>query len=561
MAHPLSGHFSFKDANWGDIFSRAEDGDLEAIAIGASILFQGFGHIKPENNLLHVDTALSRDWLKQGAAIEAELNNNEKLCTVMLALMQAASIGMIGEEQKGRDTLVKHRQWILDEAAQGNAAVMRVLSFMHGRGGMGVERSVEKALELSLQGAEKGNPFAMYDVGIAYSGYMEQFADKKSEHLRKIKVDPLEAARYFKRAALMGHSDAQSELGVLITNVLAGNLSITTRIIEITTNNPDLNSEYADLQNPAFGMQMLEAAANQGRISGLYAMGRAYLGIPAYKGAVQRDVQKAVAWFKKAVDLGYPRAFIELAKLYETWFKEMGENHPEHNKATALTIYNHLLGRPRKPGDNITVSTQPLTPDQIAVVKNSRKALEEEAIKDNKTWYRYANGDRRLTFDDGTSVILGPYQDTKNPGKDVPADIQRAQDHETGNGHAKSLNEAYSIYKELLARTADGEYTMPTADEIKKIRSLMAAIERRADSVIEQPNGNRTLIYKGGIGQPDDIVFAGPKEVPDYKKKKAAAKAAKDAATDAGDAPQRPADTSQTTDKDKKRDTGKKHQR
>lgn len=552
MVHPLSGHFNYKNADFADIFSRAEDGDLEAIAIGANIIFQGFG-------LREVDTVLARTWLEQGAAIEETLDNGERLCTVMLGLMQAGSIGMIGQEDKGREKLLKNRQWLTARANEGHAGALRILSFMHGRGGLGVERSVDKAIELLKLAAEKNDPFALYDLGTLYMG-----------EARESDRDYLEAARYFKKAALMGHSDAQRELGIVITNALSTDISVSARIADVELKHPEHLAEYEDLQNAKFAMDMLHQSAAQGRISAMYSLGRAYSGAAAFNNAVPRDVAKAVEWHKKAVDKGYPRSFIELAKLYETWFKDTGSNHPEHNKATALNIYYHLLGRPRKPGDTITVSTQPLTPEQITDVKRARRALEEEAIKDTKTWYRYANGDRRITFDDGTSITFGPNNGFDNPEKNVAADIQQAQDHETGNGHALSYNEAYSIYRDILARKEGGEYAMPSQAQIKQIKALMTALEDRADETITQPDGKRTLIYKMGGKNPDQVVFAGPKEVPEWKAKKAAERAAKAAERQAREAgqpadtpatsPTRPADTSQTGKK-KKKGKDKKNER
>ncbi len=540
MVHPLSKRYNYQATNFDDIVKRANEGDVEAIAIGAAINFQGFG-------LTQVDTKLAREWLEVGAEKERESKSEDKLCTVMLAVLQAASIGMIGEEKKGRDTLLANRKWMTEQANNGHAQCLRILSFMHGRGGLGVERSVEKAVELLKRSADQhGDPFALYDLGIAYSGHMEQ------GERRKILVDYIQAARYFQRAAQMGHSDAQSELGLLITNALAGDASVTVKLATLVVTEPDEEADLNQLQNVKYGMQLLESSAAQGRISAMYLLGRAYLGVPGFKGAVARDLRAAVKWFKQADAQGFPRASIELAQIYETWFKDVAGGNAEavdeeHNKAQAYNIYDFLLGRPRKVG-LITVSTQPLTPDQLAHVLARRKALEEAPTK----WERLPNGNRKLLFDDHTSLIFSPYKNEANPSRDVAIEIERAKAHETGiGGHAKNITEAFYTYHELLARKEGGDYTVPTAQEIKKIQDNIEALAKLADQVVvDDKNGNRVLVYKDTDGKAFVNIHIGPhknwaKQQADKaaREKAAAEKAARLAAkAQQGAAPERPKD-------------------
>ena len=578
MAHPLSGAFNYQSANIEELETRAQRAldalhdyqdaiagknrseikdikiapiaveDTQAIAIYASIAFQGF-------NQTQVDTKLSRDWLGAGAQIEALTNSEDKLCTVMHAVLQTASIGLIGQENQGRDTLVANHKWIMEQAAAGHAQCMRVLSFMHGRGGIGVPRSWKDAIQLLQDCSDNhDDAFANTDLGLAYSGQFERVEDPKLEHLRQIKVDNIKAAQFFQRAASAGHSDAQRELGILIINAFYNDIPVSIKLAEMIAAEPDADkkAKLGQLQDAKFGMVLLEQSAKQGRISAMYSMGRAYQGIPAFKGVVARDIPTAVQWLKQADERGFPRASLELAGLYQTWFDEMGENHPDHNKANAYIIYDFLLGRPRTV-NQITVSTQPLTPPQITEAEKHRKGLEEEAV-----WERMPNGNRKLVFNDGTSLIFSPQQNDQDPSKDVPYEMAKASAHETGiNGHAKNVVEAIYIYKDLLARKEGGEATMPTAQQMKTIQDrlevLVTQAQQQGNQVVVNPaNGSRLLVLKNVDGKPFVNIhleahknWAKQQADKAAKELKAAERAAREAAKAGGTtAPSRPADQS-----------------
>lgn len=469
--------------------------DLQAIPILAAYAFQGFDHYNEINGLT------ARQYLKDGAEIERLTNSEDKLCTVMHAMFQVAGIAMSNEEDTGRKTLLRHKDWIISQAKAGHPRCIQILSLMHGRGNLGVERNLTKALELLETTVEKTqDPFAYYDIGLAYAGQMEKGVDSAR---RKIKPNDAKAAIHLHKAAEMGHTDARDTLGYLIIvsfSTKDEGIGFSVQLAQAEIEKPGSTTNLGRVQDAQYGLSLIEQAANDGRLASIYAMALAYLGDDKFNGVVKRDLPTAVAWLQKAADKGYPRGTIDLAKAYEDWFEETGENHAEHNEANALVIYDDLLGRPRDVKKK-TVSTQPLTPEQLVDVKKRRQALEGKAIK----WDRQADGHTQLTFNDGTAITVPPYISVKT-------EMAKAAHYSNGTeGYVKNPVQALALYKALLARKENEGVDLPKDDEIKTIKRQIEAIENKADQVVVDPsNGNRTLVFLKVDGKPFVNVYSGP---------------------------------------------------
>lgn len=512
---------------------------LHAIAIFSNIFWEGFGFHKTIKNF-QVDAKFARDMISIGAQLEKLYGVDDKHCTVMHALMQSASVGMASKAEaiEGQKTLknVKHVNWIVSQAnaAPANPICIRILSYMHGRGEHGVERSLKKAVELLEKNEGLDDPFILYDLGLAYSGQMQPGVpiDKLI-----IPYDPVKAARFLQRAAELGHADAQRDLGLLITNRLINSNAAVVRVAELVSEKPKDAAKYDLLLKAAYGMDMFKQAAEQGRVAAMYNLGRAYSGDTEYNGAAEKNLGEALNWLQKAADRGYPRASIEIASIYNRWYEETGDNHPVHSIAGAYSLYQFLLDRQfLLTGSNIkpTVSMQRLTPQQEDVVRANLKKLEEEG-----RWVRLPNGQRKIIFDrDDTAVTMVPFTHTENPyakddTRDVEIEMARANDYATGsNGHIKRTAEALYIYTDIVKRRANGALALPNDTQLKTIHAAIDTLAALANDTLVQPDGNRTLIfYKSGTKIPDDMVFAGPSQKWLREQARAVKKAAKAAAT------------------------------
>lgn len=151
--------------------------------------------------------------------------------------------------------------------------------FKHGRSGIKV--NVKKALDCFLKGAERGSTLAMVDAGLVYweMGFKA------------------EAIRFYFRAADLGDSTAQCNLGI----------------------------SYLQADPPKYNeaVKWLYEASTSGHVRAQYQFA-----LCLHQGrGVQQNLQKAAKWYLQAAEGGYMRAMYNTSLCYS-----FGEGLPQSHK-------------------------------------------------------------------------------------------------------------------------------------------------------------------------------------------------------------------------------------
>jgi TPR repeat protein len=157
----------------------------------------------------------------------------------------------------------KTTQELQAAAERGDAEALFQLGRIYWYGKQ-VPKDQKKAVEYYRQAAEKNHPDALAGLGSAYG--LGQGVDQKDEQA---------AAGYFRRAAELGSAVGQMNLGTML----------------ISGQSVEKNTEE--------GLRLATKAAEQGLLKAQVYLGELYLTGDA---GVPRDYEKALLWFRKAVE-------------------------------------------------------------------------------------------------------------------------------------------------------------------------------------------------------------------------------------------------------------------
>lgn len=200
-----------------------------------------------------------------------------------------------------------------DLASKGDPAAQASLGQMFLEG-LGIEKDVERALELFEASAQRGEPAGMNGLGWLHL------------HGLGVEQNPETAASWYRRSAEKGDGDGQTLMGWLFQNGLG-----------VEANDREAVAWYrrsAEQGNPAgeakLGWMFLngrgvatdlasallwsQRAAEKGDPSGANQLGWLF---ERGGGGLASDAESAVQWYRKAAEGGHPSAMDNLARLYQ----------------------------------------------------------------------------------------------------------------------------------------------------------------------------------------------------------------------------------------------------
>ena len=170
--------------------------------------------------------------------------------------------------------------------------------------GKGVERNKELGVEHVRRAADKGHADAQYKLGFAYDwGY-------------GVEKDLEEAAKWYHKAAEQGHADAHYALGLAYYNGygVEQDYMKAAEWFRKAADKGHGESEY-DLE------LAYQEAAKQGNVDAQYELGVMH----SNGNFVEKDLEEAVKWFRKAADKGHKKAEEELDSIMEAKIMEVSK--------------------------------------------------------------------------------------------------------------------------------------------------------------------------------------------------------------------------------------------
>jgi TPR repeat protein/tRNA A-37 threonylcarbamoyl transferase component Bud32 len=187
----------------------------------------------------------------------------------------------------------------VEEAKRGNARCQVILGNAY-RNGTGVARDPVEASRWYRKAAEQGSDIGQYELGLLYESGLG------------VPKDATQAVSWFRKAADQGLARAQNRVGVAYENGSTGPSNVVVA---------------ADWYRKAADQGYAAAQANLGR---LYLQGR----------GVFKDTARAGELLQKAVDQGDPNAMVLLGGMYQR-----GEGKPQ-DSARAARLYRDALALP-----------------------------------------------------------------------------------------------------------------------------------------------------------------------------------------------------------------------
>jgi len=187
----------------------------------------------------------------------------------------------------------------LEEARRGNARCQVVVGTLY-RTGRGVPRDPVEAARWYRKAAEQGSDVGQYELGLLLEAGVG------------VPVDLVAAVGWYRKAAAQGHARAQHKVGLAYENGTAGPA------------------------NPVLAAEWYGKAADQNLPIAEYSLGRMYL----QGRGVFKDKAKGQALLQKAADAGEPNAMVYVAEMYE---KGDGK---ARDRDQAARLYRDALARP-----------------------------------------------------------------------------------------------------------------------------------------------------------------------------------------------------------------------
>ena len=322
-------------------FSQALSLFLQEAEAGNALAMYDLGRMYADGLGCDEDPEAAYIWYAKAllAFQSAEAQEEEKKRPYLwyrIGKMYAAGLGIdeaadskLTEEGRKEQRYQKAAGWLERAADTGQKYAQYSLAGLYYRG-QGVEQDFEKAFCLYASSAKQGNPYASYEqakmlrdgIGVrknsslASEYFAEAFAGFRSLE-EKSHDDKLQyrlgwmlytgtgtekncqlSEAYWKQSAKLGNEYAQYALAKFWLDTGTGDLTQ--------------------------AVKWLEAAAEKGKQSAQYRLGKEYL----LGRNVKQDAGKAAAYFKQAAEQGSEYAAYQLGKLYlseESGFKDVGQ--------------------------------------------------------------------------------------------------------------------------------------------------------------------------------------------------------------------------------------------
>ncbi len=187
-------------------------------------------------------------------------------------------------------------------AASISSAVRRLFGGSHRRALNARDRGrYFAAFQIWRRLAATGHAHAAFEIGQLY------------QHGHGVVRDPIEAAAWYRRAAECGHAAAQLRLGAILLN---GARAILPEDMRDPAGHPDVPVLFPNGVTleaaPAEGIALLTSAAEKGETEACTILGAVHLD----GSRVERDFDKARAWFEKAAAAGDASAEFGLGDIH-----------------------------------------------------------------------------------------------------------------------------------------------------------------------------------------------------------------------------------------------------
>ena len=369
----------------------------------------------------------------------------------------------------------------------------------------GLSQSDSEALRWYRKAADMGHTAAQYNVGVFYHfgrGTTQNYA---------------EALKWYRKAAEHGYADAQNNLGVMY------------------------NTGLGVSQNPAEAFRWYRLAAEQGLAISQNNIGNMY---ENGKGTA-KDLDEAAKWYRKAAEQGYAKAQCNLGNMYETgrgvsknlsealkWYRKSADQgfasaqfslgvmyHDglgvAQNHAEAMRWYQMAAGQGYAAAEcNIGVLYQ----HGLGVAKDLSEALK---------WYRKAAGQGNARaqhclgamYHDGTGVAqnyaeaMQWYQKAAAQGySDSECNIGVL--YQYGLGVAKNMDEAVNWYRKAAdrgqarAQCCLGAMYHNGLGVKKNYAEAMRWYQKAAEQGHSAAQYDIGLLYESGLGVAKDVAVA-----------------------------------------------------
>jgi TPR repeat protein len=167
-------------------------------------------------------------------------------------------------------------KWLKSGAKHGSSESMDLMGYMYGRG-EGVNKSYQDAMIWYRKGAEYGNSNCMLNIGYLY------------QNGNGVEVNNVEAAKWFLKACEKNRSQACVELAALYHN----------------NNNPGIVQNFSEAMK--YYLKAGKNAQAYLELGWMYERGQ----------SVNEDKNKAIFYYKKAIDMGNNWALFRLGDVYE----------------------------------------------------------------------------------------------------------------------------------------------------------------------------------------------------------------------------------------------------
>jgi TPR repeat protein len=191
-------------------------------------------------------------------------------------------LGCLYRDGDGVEKDIKKAIEYFERAAEKDDAYsMRYLGCFY-RDGDGVEKDIKKAIEYFERAAEKGDAYSMHYLGCLYRDGDGVDSDYK------------QAVKYFELAAEKGNDEAMDALENMY-------------LLRVTSRNEEKYGEWVDF-NKVIGC--FEKVAEKGYAYIMYRLGCMYKD----GNGVEKDIKKAIEWFKKGAEKGDARCETALKK-------------------------------------------------------------------------------------------------------------------------------------------------------------------------------------------------------------------------------------------------------
>jgi hypothetical protein len=391
---------------------------------------KGLGLAEARLGLLYQNgTGVSKDPAQAFALYLRGALNNDPVSQRLLALAFRDGVGVDADP----DEVIA---WLTRSAQNGDPGSMYLLADAYEQG-RDVTRNPGKSWRYLLDAAEQGHVLSAARVGIAYAiGANGLSADHEAAaHWLNVAIERATKEQAFAEDDLNSYrtqqlSLAHFQLGMLLLNG-DGIQQDVVRAVQLfqyasTLHCPSATNQLAQMYRAGVGVPRDDAKA----VSLFESAANAGLAVAAFNLAEGSPAKTALPWYRRAAALGYPPAWLALAKAYEegngvaqdnfealTWYQLAGNNGVQNaqsrlgdiarfgklgqprNDEVALQWYrlaaeNGSVAAEEKIGDLYWLGSSSIQKDSAEAVRHYRVAANQgSASAQRKIAWAYANAD------------------------------------------------------------------------------------------------------------------------------------------------------------------------